>query len=202
MKLEIDTSGVHSKPVLKLAERLQTRFRPGSMNDISDAVVLSCYLYFSGKKNAAIELLNCFLYRNHQDKPESHRHLWVDNCQGLLLLAYIQAHEGLSQIDLNLEYIMGEESIVNPIKFMKKEVKIQLEDNSSHLDYAKSETPKHQCLTYAQQVLNFIPLVVLWPYYAKKDRVYIGLKPVKYTEIVDVLENNILLLQGALAKYS
>jgi hypothetical protein len=202
MGLKINISEVKSKPVLNLAKSLQKKFRPGSQNDISDAVVLSCYLYILGKVEASIELLYSFLYFNYKDKPESQRHLWVDNCEGLLLLAYIQDREGLKKISIDLNYIMGEESIVDPVEFMKDQLKYYIEDNSKVQILAENESPKYMCLLYAQQVLRFISVIVLWPHFSHNGRVKYLFNTVELKNVEELLEANINSLRRALEKYS
>ena len=179
---------------------MEKRFRPSSQDDISDAVVLSCYLYVLGQVQASIDLLNSFLYFDYREKPESQRHLWVDNCEGLLLLAYIQGQAGLDKIQLDLKTIMGEDSQVDPKKFMKGELKYFLDSSTTILKTAESETPKHQCLSYAQQVLRFISVVVLWPYFSKRDSVNIWFKTVKLSTVEELLAENISLLRQSLEK--
>lgn len=199
MKLNIDLKDIENKTVHNLAKRLEDRFRPNSDNDISDAVTLASYLYILGKPSEAIGLLESFIYFNYEDKPEKYRHLWVSNCEGLLLLVYIQKNQGIVPIEHDLVYVMGPDSEVNPVKFMHNDLKYSLKSNVQYLDHALTETDKYKCQTYAQQVLKFISLVVLWPYYSNKT-IFMGFKPVKINMVTSVLDQNIDLLKSALTK--
>lgn len=198
--LEINLSDVKSKPVLNLGKRMRKRFRPGSQNDMSDAVYLACYLYFMGKSESAIKLLKSFLYYKYEDKPELQRDLWFENCQGLVLLTYIQKQENIPLVHIDLDLYMGSDSLVAGKKYMKDRLKIALEENPKSIELAETETPKYQCQLYAQEVLSFMPIVVLWPYFAK-DSVLIGFKLIKLTDVKNILNNNVLLLQQSLKKY-
>ena len=197
MKLDIEIEKIDNPLVRPLAKRLFEHFSPGSQNDISDAVVLSCYLYALDNKKEAIKLLLSFLYYDYEDKPESQRHLWVDNCEGILLLAFIQASLNQDSVKYDLDYIMGKDSQVNPKKFMKDDLKYAIKSNRKLIEYAKTETPKNQCLTYAQQALHFIRILLLWSWFGGRYTL-VGFKPIKKSDIEEILKESLELLRTAL----
>ncbi len=197
MELNIDITSIKNRVISNLAKRLMGKFRPSSQNDISDAILLACYFYFTGNAKEAINLLESFLYFSYEEKPEAQRHLWVDNCEGILLLAYIQRCEGIKPVETKLKYIMGNDAQVNPTKFMLDDLRYSIKSNEKYLKQANTETPKYQCQTYVQQVLKFISLTLLWPQFAKKV-VFVNFKPVSHSKVNEILQLNINLLKLAL----
>jgi len=185
--------------VVNLAKSLERQFRPNSMNDISDAVVLSCYLYFLGLEREAITLLESFLYFRYEDKPESQRHLWVENCQGILLLQFIEQSSGCGNGMLSLGEALGPEAVVSPSKFMKQQIKMFLSDNAKIVAQAERETQKYRCQTYAQQILRCIEFLMLWPDFAEENSVRIGFKRVTRAQIYEILNDLKSRLVAALA---
>lgn len=196
--LKIDIADVESEPVVNLAKSLKRQFRPNSMNDISDAVVLSCYLYVLGLENESAQLLKSFLYFKYEDKPDPNRHLWVDNCQGILLLEYIEKLQEEKASTLSLSYIMGPEATISPVKFMKSQLRIFLADHPKTIRHAKSESPKYKCQTYAQQLLRCVEFIVLWGEFARSGSVRFRLKQVTLQDVRDIFDELASLLVAGL----
>lgn len=149
---------------------LKNKFRVGSENDLRNAVELATYLFVLGDIEQSKDLLSSFIAYEYDEEKIGHL-IWVHQ-EGLMLLAYIANIQGNQETEKKLTSIVYSNDFTGPYyNDPDNQYLSSLHEHQQTMEYAKAETKSYKCNAIFVELIRFIYLYEMLPYYEPKLKI-------------------------------
>ncbi len=152
--------------IKKRKESLLKRFSLGSENNIRDAVELAVYLYVLGEVDQSKDLLLSFIVYEYEEEKG---HLWWVHQEGMMLLAHIARLQSDMDRVTELTTIVYQDDFLNSYSGTpENQYLYRLHEHQRNMEYAQVETKKYKCNAMFVELIGFIYLYEMLPYYESR----------------------------------